>query len=179
MIEIWKDVKGYEGRYVVSNIGRVKRLERVTVQKHLLQEKLIHIDVKRNGYCQVQLWKDGKDIQKLVHRLVAEAFIEKKEDCYFINHKDENKQNNCVNNLEWVSSKENANYGTRNVRISKTQQSNQKNSIPVYAIYEDGTDEWFVSGRAASRSLSISQSGLRNSISKGRPFKNIQFELAN
>lgn len=110
--EIWKDIKGYEGLYQVSNLGKVKRL----VGKGCKKERIIKPNLVR-GYCQVRLSKDGTVKPLYLHRIILETFnpVEgmDKLDC---NHRDENKENNCLNNLEWLSHKENLNYGTRNER---------------------------------------------------------------
>ena len=114
--EIWKDIKGYEGLYQVSNLGKVKRL----VGKGCKKERIIKPNLVR-GYCQVRLSKDGTVKPLYLHRIILEAFnpVEgmDKLDC---NHRDENKENNCLNNLEWLSHKENLNYGTRNERAAAT-----------------------------------------------------------
>lgn len=114
--EIWKDIKGYEGLYQVSNLGKVKRL----VGKGCKKERIIKPNLVR-GYCQVRLSKDGTVKPLYLHRIILETFnpIEgmDKLDC---NHRDENKENNCLNNLEWLSRKENLNYGTRNERAAAT-----------------------------------------------------------
>ena len=114
--EIWKDIKGYEGLYQVSNLGKVKRL----VGKGCKKERIIKPNLVR-GYCQVRLSKDGIVKPLYLHRIILETFnpVEgmDKLDC---NHRDENKENNCLNNLEWLSRKENLNYGTRNERAAAT-----------------------------------------------------------
>lgn len=122
MEEIWKDVVGYEGLYKVSNLGRVKSLSRlIIISNYHKQSDDIILKQKINvtGYNVVNLSKNGCYKTKFVHRLVAEAFIPNPNTLPQINHKDENKLNNCVNNLEWCTGKYNANYGTRNERSSK------------------------------------------------------------
>lgn len=123
MQELWKDVVGYEGYYQVSNLGRVKQLCVHTnlCGKSYTRKERIKKQSIRNGYLCVGLTKDGKHRTFLVHRLVADAFVENsKPDVYdCVNHKDENKQNNCVDNLEWCDRNYNDNYGTRNQRLSK------------------------------------------------------------
>ena len=106
--EIWKDIQGYEGLYQVSNLGNVKN----KIQPYLKQEKIYKKFSNSNGYLFVGLRKDKKRKFKYIHRLVAEAFIPNPNNLLQINHKDENKQNNCVNNLEWCTNKYNQNYGT-------------------------------------------------------------------
>ena len=99
MEEIWKPVKGYEGRYEVSNLGRVKSLGGTSMfGKNLLQryEKILKNTELKNGYFVVSL----KEKKFYVHRLVAEAFLSNKDGLPCINHKDENRKNNFVENLE-------------------------------------------------------------------------------
>lgn len=98
MIEEWKDVKDYEGLYQVSNLGRVKGLKKGKILKQ-------HDNGK--GYMQVGLYKNNKGKPYYVHRLVAKAFIPNTENKPEVNHKDKDRANNCVDNLEWVTSKEN------------------------------------------------------------------------
>lgn len=123
MQEVWKDVVGYEGYYQVSNLGHIKSLDRCVKNSNfstmLLKGKILKLSVKPNGYCYVTLNKNGYAKYALVHRLVAEAFIDNIVGLPQVNHIDEDKKNNSVNNLEWSSCKENAQYGTRNERAAK------------------------------------------------------------
>lgn len=124
MSEIWKDVIGYEEQYQVSNLGNIRSKDRTIVdclgRKRTLKSQKIRIQTSRIGYKQVLLHKDGKTKTCLVHRLVAEAFIPKaKANKSEINHKDENKANNVVDNLEWCDHKYNINFGTRTEKTSK------------------------------------------------------------
>lgn len=111
--EIWKPIKGYEGLYEISNQGRVKSLKRNTARTKILK---LH-DTKR--YLQIELSKNGITEYKSVHRLVAEAFVPNPNNLPEVNHKDENKKNNFVGNLEWISRHDNLLYGTRIKRISE------------------------------------------------------------
>ncbi len=115
-MEIWKEIKGYEGLYEVSDLGRVRSLDRyvsyVNGQKHLHKGKVLSPGVS-NGYLQVSLCKNGEIKHPLVHRLVADAFIPNPDNLPQVNHKDENPSNNMVVNLEWCSSEYNINYGGR------------------------------------------------------------------
>ena len=112
-VEIWKPVVGFEGLYEVSNFGRVKSLKRNTATDRLLKPH------NTKKYLQVCLCKNGVKADKLIHRLVAEAFIPNPDNLPEVNHKDENKLNNAVSNLEWISQIGNLRYGTRFERIGK------------------------------------------------------------
>ena len=112
-MEQWKSIAGYEGIYEVSDLGRVKSL------KHG-KERILKPGKDRGGYLQVVLYKDGKKKMLLVHRLVADAFIPNQNNLDTVNHKDEVKTNNVASNLEWMSQKDNLNYGTRNKRASES-----------------------------------------------------------
>ena len=115
MKEIWKDIKDYEGLYQVSNWGRVKSIK--FGKERILKQ---HINIK-GGYYYVCLLKNGKHKNYYVHRLVAEAFIPNSYNLPQVNHRDENKLNNNVDNLEWCTNEYNHNYGTINERISQSQ----------------------------------------------------------
>ena len=113
--EIWKEIKGYEGRYQISSLGRVKSLNyNKTGKEDILSPGNIR------GYLHVRLSKEGKSKPFQVHRLVALHFIPNPNNYPEVNHKDENKQNNTVDNLEWCDRKYNCNYGTRTQRSSES-----------------------------------------------------------
>jgi len=129
--EIWKDVRGYEGIYQVSNMGRVRSLDRYIdygFRKAFKAGQILAIGRYPNGYCYVNFCVNRKRTSQLIHRLVAIAFIPNPNDLPEVNHKDEDITNNIVFNLEWVTSKKNANYGTRNKRVG------EKLSIKVIKI---------------------------------------------
>ena len=111
MQEVWKDIKGYEGMYQVSNFGRVKSFDRYDKHGALWLGKILSNKPQKTGYVNVKFSVDGKRSVKLVHRLVAEAFIPNIENKPEVNHKDGNKSNNKVSNLEWVTSRENTLHG--------------------------------------------------------------------
>jgi hypothetical protein len=116
--EEWRPVKNYEKYYMVSNFGNVKALKREWVQRHysnsvshyVKEEKLMKLQEQRNGYLVIGLKKEGKQIKKLVHRLVAEAFLENPNNYKYINHIDGDPKNNNVKNLEWCTQSYNIQY---------------------------------------------------------------------
>lgn len=118
-LEVWKDIKNFENLYQGSNWGRVKSLERIDCIGHHRKERILKPKKDKYGYFQVNLWKNGKKKTFTVHRLVAEAFIPNPNNLPCINHKDECKTNNNVNNLEWCDNKYNNAYGTRTERCCK------------------------------------------------------------
>ena len=138
MIEEMKDIVGYEGEYAITRDGNVWSYK---------SNKFLKPGLIRDGYHQVNLCKNGKKKHYLIHRLVAEAFIPNPDNLPQVNHKDEDKSNNCVDNLEWCSAKYNANYGTRTERISK----------PVYC---EELNRVFDGARQAARELGLDNSNI-------------------
>lgn len=114
--EIWMPIKGYEGIYAVSNLGNVKSIGRYVAANRggirYVKDRLLSFGRSHSGYYSVILSMSGKRKIASVHRLVAEAFIPNPHKYQEVNHKDENKHNNNVLNLEWCDRKYNANYGT-------------------------------------------------------------------
>lgn len=111
MIEIWKDIKGYEGLYMVSNFGNVKSLPRNRVDKngiiYPVQGKILSNSCQNKGYLRVFLCKNNTPKTTSVHRIVASAFIPNPENKPHVNHIDGNRSNNHYSNLEWCTSAEN------------------------------------------------------------------------
>lgn len=122
MEEIWKDIKDFEGLYQVSNYGNVKSIDRKIIEKNndiqFWKGKKLKPFNNGNNYLTVHLKKDGKRYVKYIHRLVAETFIGniKNKD---VNHKDFNRKNNNINNLEICSRKENILYSKNNGKYEK------------------------------------------------------------
>ena len=121
--ESWKDIEGYEGLYQISNLGKVRSLNRIVQGTNDYFQKGIELKPIDNGkYLFVTLRKNGNKKIFYIHRLVAEYFVDNPNNYNEVNHIDENKHNNSYNNLEWCTHKYNANYGTRNERIAKNKQ---------------------------------------------------------
>lgn len=104
-MEEWRDIKGYEGKYQVSNLGKVRSLK----NKNILEARILK-QYKRYGYCLVHLSLKGIEKNKRVHRLVAEAFIPNPYKLPHVNHKDFDRENNKVENLEWCTQDYNNKY---------------------------------------------------------------------
>lgn len=114
MKEIWKDIPDYEGIYQASNLGKIKSLPKnIKMPKggyRKQKEKFLKFSIDKDGYFKTTICKNKKPKTYYVHRLIAKTFIKNKENKSFVNHIDGNKQNNCVNNLEWCTAKENVNH---------------------------------------------------------------------
>ena len=159
MEEIWKDIEGFEGLYQVSNMGRVKSLG--NGKSNNSKERILKPGKNSNGYLHVILYKDGIKKDCTVHQLVGNAFLSNPQSYKELNHRDEDKTNNCANNLEWCSKSYNNNYGTRNKRIAEKLTNNQKISKPVIAIdVRTGLILEFASSREAERETGIAQSSI-------------------
>ena len=124
--EIWKDIKGYEGLYQVSNLGNVKSLSRY----HHKKEQILKPNLKNDGYYETTLLKNGKPKWIRTHRLVAMAFIPNLENKPQINHKDGNKLNNCVENIEWVTNQENIDHAIK-MGLEKLNGHENPNTKPI------------------------------------------------
>ena len=137
-----KDIKGYEGLYAITSCGKVWSYK---------SQKFLKLTDDGRGYLIVSLCKGGKGKAFRVHRLVAETYIPNPNNLPEVNHKDEVKINNCINNLEWCDSKYNNNYGTRTTR------SAEKRRKPVYCVE---LDKVFDSMSAAAAELGLKVSAI-------------------
>lgn len=127
--EEWRAVAGYEGLYEVSNLGRVRSLDRVRTKPHPRNTSMTMTYIKKGrilkrkklpcGYWIVDLWKDKRPRTISVHRLVAIAFIPNPDNLPEVNHIDENKENPVVTNLEWVTHEGNMRHGTCGKRMGR------------------------------------------------------------
>lgn len=159
--EIWKAVKGFEGLYEVSNLGRVKSLERITqssskngnVYERKTHGRTLKQYVDRYGYMKVILTKEGKPYYFTVHRLVAIAFVENPHSKKCVDHIDCNRTNNHSDNLRWVTVDENLQH-SHNLGRQKW------NAKPVIATSPSGKKYVFVSQREAGRNTGLNQSSI-------------------
>lgn len=123
MKEEWRAVPGYEGLYEVSNMGRVRSLDRDFIDKagkrRMFKGKVLKAIIGWGGYYCLVLRKDGKKTTANIHRIVAIAFLDGYFDGAYVNHKDENKLNNNVGNLEWCTASYNSTYGTARKRLEE------------------------------------------------------------
>ena len=160
MIEEWKDVKGFNG-YQISNKGRVRSFKR-----NFLHYLTLYKD--KDGYCIAVLSKEKKAFHKKVHRLVAEAFLDNYSKDLQVNHKDENKENNNVSNLEMCTNKYNCNYGSRHTKLA----------FPIIQLdlKNNFIKEW-ISSREIERVLGFAHSAIINCC-KGFDNKNINIKQA-
>ena len=155
--EIWKDIEGYEGKYMVSNLGRVKSLN----YRRTGKEKIMKGYDNGYGYLRVLLHKDGKVKNCRIHRLVAQAFLENPQNLPEVNHKDEDKTNNRVDNLEWCSRQYNNTYNGRAKKSAEKQRNDPNKSKPIVGIDKvSGLILEFPSAREAERMTGINNSSI-------------------
>lgn len=167
MIEIWRDIKGFEGYYQISNLGNIKGLDRKVKSSksksgfRLVKSKPIATHIDKYGYVSVRLRKEGKTKAFTIHRLVAIAFIPNPNNYPSINHIDENKLNNNVQNLEWCTVRYNNLYNNRQKKINKKLQLTNKNSKAVLQYTLNGKLlKEFISIKDAARKTGINRKSI-------------------
>lgn len=157
-METWKDVPGFEGLYQVSDLGRIKSFKKSKKFKSPM-EYILTPSLTNSGYCIVTLYGENTRRKFLVHRLVATVFLPNPHNLPQINHKDENKTNNSVKNLEWCTAEYNNAYGTARIRSIDTK------STPIaQKTYDGKTIAVYRSTRIASEILGINIGTLRSAI---------------
>lgn len=154
--EIWKDVEGYEGLYQISNYGNLRSLVDKYGKKRVLLRKC---QKTAKGYLHTRLYKNHKGKTLRIHILVAKAFIPNPHNYPMVNHKDEDKTNNCVWNLEWCDNSYNSNYGTLPERKSIINTNHPSKSKQV-AMFDNNWNllRVFPSCSEAQRQTGINQS---------------------
>ena len=191
MEEIWKDIEGYEGLYQVSNLGRVKSFYK--------EGRILKQCIDKDGYFCVGLFKNKKQNNKHVHRLVATAFVDGYFEGAVVNHIDENKQNNLWTNLEWVTNQYNVQYsshkwsgenhpmyGKQRTEESKRKQGesrrgkylgeNNWNYDKGKKVRNKETGEIFPTLTKAGKSIGVAHTTISRAISKGKPVKGYHWE---
>ena len=149
--EIWKDARGFEGIYQVSNLGRIRSVDRYVnsglknVKTFLHKGKILKQQQNRCGYLLIRGKKDNKKINILLHQIVAETFISNPENKPEVNHIDGNKQNNCVSNLEWVTYSENLKHAFR-TGLKKSKYGKDHHNIRLVNQYDKDNNfikQWY------------------------------------
>ena len=163
MTENWRDVVGYEGKYEVSDKGNIRSVKRTITRsnghKFWIKSTIRRTSIHCSGYEIVSLSNDCKSKTKRVHRLVAEAFLSNKDNKKCVNHKDGNKLNNKLENLEWVTHSENLNHAYENEL--------RKNGASIILIDEKNNERKFRSEVKASLFLGRSKGYLWTMLNRG------------
>lgn len=168
--EIWQEIRGYEGLYKVSNLGRVKSENRVVMRGNgapqTFSEKIIAQRDNSNGYYRVALWKDGKQEYRFVHRLVAEAFVQNVDNKPVVGHIDFDRHNNKAENLRWCTQAENLGrsreFGRIKSNISEEMRRKQKERASKPVRRSDG--KIFKSISDAARALNVTHSAVSHAL---------------
>ena len=153
-MEVWKEVVGYEGLYLVSDTGRIQNAK---------TNRILRPCTHKIGYQSVMLYRNGNCKRMLVHRIVADAFVVNPHGYYVVNHIDENKANNTASNLEWCSAQKNMNHGTINDRLSAVRGHDARAKRKVNQIDVNGVSvAVWESIAEASRATNTSKTSILN-----------------
>lgn len=177
MEEIWKPVVGYEGYYEVSSFGRIRSLSRTVSSKRWSSDtrfmvgKTMKPKIDKNGYVRIMLTGSDKSRKTLnVHRLVAEAFLPNPNNLPQVNHKDENKANNCIDNLEWCTAYYNNHYNNIRERAYNNGAGTRRKEVGKYDK-EGNLLKVYKSIKFAAKENKISRTPIINSALNLRPIK--------
>lgn len=149
-MEVWKDIKDYEGFYQVSNKGRIRSLDRPVLQRNssiqIKKGLVLKLAKNHKGYPMVSLSKNNKKDFKSVHRLVALTFIENPDKKEQVNHIDGNKENNCLSNLEWVTASENIRHAINNGLMTINKENLEKATKKANKINQKRVNQYNLKG---------------------------------
>ncbi len=162
MTEVWRDIEESNGKYQVSNLGRVRSFYRDETNGFIMKAC-----PDKKGYLYIVLKIHGKAKRYAIHRLVATAFIPNPDNLPQVNHKDEVKDNNRVDNLEWCTNHYNLCYGTHNERVARANRCHPAVSHGVFSIDEHGNFNFYDSIREASRQTGFPTPNIIRAIKSG------------
>lgn len=166
----WKVISEFP-KYLINKKGEIIRKEKIKYGK---TPTILKLCVKKSGYCVVTLWLDNKKRKQVyIHRLVAQTFIPNPNNYKTVNHKDENKQNNCVENLEWCNQRYNNCYGTRLKRVAH----NNKLKKKIKCYFSEGNEKIFSSINEASRKMKVPKISIYKSIKEKKNVGGLMWEI--
>ena len=168
--EVWKEIKGFEDSYLISNHGRVYSL--ITRKQRKIQVR------KPDGYNMVSLWKNNRGVNCYVHRLVLQHFSESPED-ETVNHKDGNKSNNHISNLEWMSYADNNTHAIKNglANHKHLKPENNVTSMKVVKLKDGAVVGTYPSMRAAERENNMANGSVSQAIKTGWKYGGFDWAL--
>lgn len=158
--EVWKDIQGYEGFYQVSSLGRIRSLDKPYFKgkPYIRKGKILVQKLQRNGYMKIGLLKNNIQKWHNVHRIVAGAFIPNPNNLPYVNHKDEDKANNAVLNLEWCTPSYNIHFGNAIKKLSQAKKNHPRMSKIVVQYDMQGREiAEYPSANEAARETGIKQ----------------------
>lgn len=178
--EIWKDIIGYENEYQISNLGNVYSFKSNRILKGYTKKNKPHYE-DRHWYITVSLCSNGVEKRFFVHRLVAEHFIPNPDKKEYVNHINGIKDDNRVENLEWVTAQENTQHAYDNkleIFNEKTKEAFRKNNEEQgYRIIEIYSQKTYPSIREAARQLNVGKTSISRSLKENRPILNNKFKF--
>lgn len=194
MTEVWKEITGFEGLYEISNIGRVRSLDRWVEYEHLgasrrkfLKGRLLRESIGTTGYLMVSLCKNSRPKPFAVHRLVALAFVDgQSRERNHVDHIDGDKLNNCAENLRWCTNRENHNFELARNRNSKGQKESEicrRNLVQVHESKQKPimcleTKQIYPSATCAAQSLGVTKQAIRAAMNGGWKCRGFHFVWA-
>lgn len=177
MKEIWKDIAGYEGHYMVSSLGRVKSLCRKVDHRNrqiTIPEKIKELQIGTTGYYVLRLALNGESRNHKVHQLVAKAFLPNKHNHPFINHKDGNKLNNHYLNLEWCTPLQNNMHALENgLKVMRLGIEVHTAVLAPYQVIEIRNSKGILTEREIAKRYNCSKGAIHGILS-GKTWKNVK-----